>query len=162
MLVWEEFPAISFKVSESFKAFKNWHPSHLVSLCLLPISLLLFSGSGKLNWLGWNFLSVLPCQAQGWEQNKSSGSATAVFVFIVSRAGWWRGFQLLSQIFSGCGTVFPHKIYIGLSTDIILLISHGTGWGSTQHLLPLLPFNLWNQHLLQPFPVLFYGTLSGC
>lgn len=81
MLVWEELPAISFKVSESFKAFKNWHPSHLVSLCLLPISLLLFSGSGKLNWLGWNFLSVLPCQAQGWEQNKSSGSATAVFCF---------------------------------------------------------------------------------
>ena len=99
MLVWEEYPAISFKVFESFKAFKIWHPSRLVSLHLLPISLLLFSGTGKLNGMGWNFLSVLPCEAQGREQNKSSDSATAVFVFIVSRAGWWR---VQNEAFTSC------------------------------------------------------------
>lgn len=72
------------------------------------------------------------------------------------------GFQLLSQIFLGHGSVFSHKIHIGVSTDIILLISLRMGWGSTQSLPPLLPFNLQNQHLLQSFPVLFCGTLSGC
>lgn len=97
--MWEEYPAISFKVFESFKAFKIRHPSRLVSLYLLPISLLLFSGTGNLSGVGWNFLSVLPCEAQGREPSNNSDSATAVFVFIVSSTGWWR---VQNEAFSSC------------------------------------------------------------
>lgn len=125
MLVWEEYPAISFKVFESLKAFKIWHPSCLVSLHLLPISLLLFSGTGTLSEMGWNFLSVLPCEAQGQEQNKNSDSATAVFVFIVSTARWW---SVQNEAFSSCHRSFRTMGLFSLTRFISV-------WALTSHYL---------------------------
>lgn len=140
-------------------------PILLASASYLSLSYYFQEVGSSIGWDGISF-QFFPARHKAGNRIKAQAQQLLSFVSIVEQSRMLKsskwGFQLLSQIFSGCGTVFPDKFYIGLSTDIILLVSLGTGWGSTQHHLPLLPFNLWNQHLLQPFPVLFYGTLSGC
>lgn len=162
MLVWESIQVSLLRFSKDLRLLKSGILPILLASTAYPSLCYCFQEVGSsMEWGGISF--QFPPARYRAENRLRADSGTAVFVFIVSRAGWWR---VQNEAFGSCHrsswAMGLFSLTRCVSTDIILLISLGTGWGSTQSLPPLLPFNLHNQHLLQSFAVLLCGTLSSC